>query len=272
MEQTMSGQAQTQNEQKKEALSTFRFQGNQITFKGGETVMVNATEMAKPFGKVPKDWLRLQQAQDFIASLSAVRQICPTGLIKQQQGGIPSEQGTWMHEDVAMEFARWLSPEFGIWCNDIIKELLLNGRVEMAQLSHTFIRKTTRLLESAENRIDSLQRKVQEQKAVIAGYRAEADARKKLPHAARHAGFMEWQAQVRRYVRSEDRGIIADLYGCTRDHVNGVLAGRTVSMPLSRIISEYAEENCRRGIRADEPYSYETMLFTESELAVCQPE
>ena len=269
----MFGQAQTQNEQKKEALSTFRFQGNQITFKGGETVMVNATEMAKPFGKVPKDWLRLQQAQDFIASLSSVRQICPSQLIVVNKGNSASfEQGTWMHEDVAMEFARWLSPEFGIWCNDCVKELLLNGRVEMAQLSHTFIRKTTRLLESAENRIDSLQRKVQEQKAVIAGYRAEADARKKLPHAARHAGFMEWQAQVRRYVRSEDRGIIADLYGCTRDHVNGVLAGRTVSMPLSRIISEYAEENCRRGIRADEPYSYETMLFTESELAVCQPE
>ena len=269
----MSGQAQTQNEQKKEALSTYRFQGNPITFKGGETVMVNATEMAKPFGKRPSKWLELPTTREFLNTLCDVRKSDITSLVITAKGNSASfEQGTWMHEDVAMEFARWLSPEFGIWCNDCVKELLLNGRVEMAQLSHTFIRKTTRLLESAENRIDSLQRKVQEQKAVIAGYRAEADARKKLPHAARHAGFMEWQAQVRRYVRSEDRGIIADLYGCTRDHVNGVLAGRTVSMPLSRIISEYAEENYRRGIRADEPYSYETMLFSESELAVCQPE
>ena len=104
MEQTMSGQAQTQNEQKKEALSTFRFQGNQITFKGGETVMVNATEMAKPFGKAPKDWLRLQQAQDFIASLSSVRQICPSQLIVVNKGNSASfDQGTWMHELIDFE-------------------------------------------------------------------------------------------------------------------------------------------------------------------------
>lgn len=29
----------------------FDFEGNNITFKVGEVVMVNATEMAKPFGK-----------------------------------------------------------------------------------------------------------------------------------------------------------------------------------------------------------------------------
>lgn len=32
-----------------------------------------------------------------------------------------------MHEDVALEFARWLSPAFAIWCNDRIKELLKYG-------------------------------------------------------------------------------------------------------------------------------------------------
>lgn len=32
-----------------------------------------------------------------------------------------------MHEDVALEFARWLSPAFAIWCNDRIKELLTTG-------------------------------------------------------------------------------------------------------------------------------------------------
>jgi len=36
-------------------------------------------------------------------------------------------QGTWLHEDVALEFARWLSPAFAIWCNDRIKELLKHG-------------------------------------------------------------------------------------------------------------------------------------------------
>lgn len=32
-----------------------------------------------------------------------------------------------MHEDAAIEFARWLSPAFAIWCNDRIKELMKYG-------------------------------------------------------------------------------------------------------------------------------------------------
>ena len=37
-----------------------------------------------------------------------------------------------MHEDVAMEFARWLSPKFAIWCNDRIKELARTGVTTVA--------------------------------------------------------------------------------------------------------------------------------------------
>ena len=88
--------------------------------------MVNATEMAKAFGKTTKDWLRTKSAEEFITSLSAVRQICPSELVRIIQGG-NSVQGTWMHEDVVLEFARWLSPAFSIWCNDHIKELLTTG-------------------------------------------------------------------------------------------------------------------------------------------------
>ena len=89
--------------------------------------MVNATEMAKPFGKFTKDWLTNKQTKEFISSLSAVRTIPLTELVRVVQGGEPELQGTWMHEDVAMEFARWLSPLFAIWCNDRIKELLTQG-------------------------------------------------------------------------------------------------------------------------------------------------
>ena len=88
--------------------------------------MVNATEMAKPFGKLAKDWLSNKSTKEFLSTLSAVRTIPLTDLVEIKQGG-NSEQGTWMHEDVAMEFARWLSPAFAIWCNDRIKELLQYG-------------------------------------------------------------------------------------------------------------------------------------------------
>lgn len=106
----------------------FVYNGNPITFQIGNTTMVNATQMAKPFNKVTKDWLRTKSSQEFISSLSTVRQISLTELVVVNQGNFSSTlQGTWMHEDVAIEFARWLSPQFAIWCNDRIKELMKYG-------------------------------------------------------------------------------------------------------------------------------------------------
>ena len=104
---------------------TFDYEGTPVSFSKGEGVMINATEMAKPFGKTPKDWLRTNPSKEFISTLATVRHICPTELVTIKQGG--DVQGTWMHEDVAMEFARWLSPAFAIWTNDRIKELLKEG-------------------------------------------------------------------------------------------------------------------------------------------------
>ena len=93
---------------------------------------------------------------------------------------------------------------------------------------------------------------------------------KKLPRAARYKGFFEWQAQVRRYIRPEDKRTIADLYGCCISHVRKVMAGSTMTMPLARLISEYAHENYKQGIRADLPsFEFQPMLFTEAELEGC---
>lgn len=104
----------------------FQYNGSPITFQKGDSVMVNATEMAKPFGKLAKDWLSNKSTKEFLSTLSSVRTIPLTALVEIKQGG-NKEQGTWMHEDVALEFARWLSPAFAIWCNDRIKELLKTG-------------------------------------------------------------------------------------------------------------------------------------------------
>ena len=110
----------------------FNYNGNPITFQIGEATMVNATEMAKPFGKVPKDWLRTKPSKEFIKALSSVRHICPSQLVVVNKGNSTTfNQGTWFHEDVALEFARWLSPSFAIWCNDRIKEILKHGITAM---------------------------------------------------------------------------------------------------------------------------------------------
>lgn len=103
----------------------YDYKGSQISFSLGENVMANATEMAKPFGKQPIDWLKTNQSKDYIETFSKLKIISLADLVQVIKGG--NNPGTWMHEDVALEFARWLSPAFAIWCNDRIKELLKTG-------------------------------------------------------------------------------------------------------------------------------------------------
>lgn len=105
----------------------YTYQGSSITFQRGDSVMVNATEMAKPFGKLTKDWLSNKQTEELIASLSSKRGIPPFELCKVVKGAPSTGGGTWLHEDLALIFAQWLSPQFYLWCNDRIKELLQTG-------------------------------------------------------------------------------------------------------------------------------------------------
>jgi hypothetical protein len=100
----------------------FDYEGNPVSFAMDGKVMVNATQMAKPFGKRPSKWLELPSTKEFLDVLSNVRKSDTENLVVKQNGG--RNPGTWMHEDAALEFARWLSPKFSIWCNDRIKELL----------------------------------------------------------------------------------------------------------------------------------------------------
>lgn len=108
-------------------ISVFNYNGGNVTFKTEDGVVyVNATEMSKQFGKRPSKWLELPSAKEFLSTLQTIRK--SDSLVKTIEG---KNGGTWMHEDVAIEFARWLSPAFSIWCNDKIKELLTTGKAEI---------------------------------------------------------------------------------------------------------------------------------------------
>lgn len=61
--------------------------------------------------------------------------------------------GTWMNEDLTLEFARWLSPEFRIWCNDKIKELLKKGVVSLNEKEKMLFGKKNKELE---NKVEEL--------------------------------------------------------------------------------------------------------------------
>ena len=46
------------------------------------------------------------------------------------KGGDKHEFGTWFHPKLAIVFARWLSTEFEIWCDEKIEELLREGSIK----------------------------------------------------------------------------------------------------------------------------------------------
>jgi hypothetical protein len=110
----------------------FKFDNNEINFSlrgDGNGTMINATEMAKPFGKLFADWYRQKSTKEFLKALESDMGIPISQLVVVIKGnyGNGIKQGTWLHEDVALEFARWLNPIFAIWCNKRIKEIIING-------------------------------------------------------------------------------------------------------------------------------------------------
>ncbi len=111
-------------------LTVFNFDSNAISFRNVDgVIMMNANEMSRPFEKRPYDFLQLASTRNYLEELSKTRNTVLDEFVKVVKGG--ANPGTWMHEDVAMEFARWLSPSFAIWCNYRIKELLRHGATAM---------------------------------------------------------------------------------------------------------------------------------------------
>lgn len=83
---------------------------------------INATEAAAHFGKEPAQWLRLPDAIRYLEGLERTYGKIPyvkTSKARKDRGG-----GTWLHPRLAVKFARWLSVDFEIWCDQQIDNLV----------------------------------------------------------------------------------------------------------------------------------------------------
>ncbi len=143
------------------------YEGHKISFEFADgNKMINATEMAKPFGKLVGGFLRLQSTKEFILLLESryadLHNGTTTGVLRVIQGGEPEIQGTWMDEKLALKFAAWLSPAFELWVYDKIQELLTTGKTELKEVPPTGFSATLRLLAQqweAQEKINSEVRK-----------------------------------------------------------------------------------------------------------------
>lgn len=90
-------------------------------------VSVNLTQLSKPFGRLkrPEQWLRTQEAKDYLNTLSVAQKCATNELLFIKQGGNFKVQGTWTTDRrIAIRYAQWLDPKFAIAVDDLLVRLL----------------------------------------------------------------------------------------------------------------------------------------------------
>ena len=132
-------------------ITKFDYEGQSISFEFADgNKMINATEMAKPFGKLVGNFLRLKETKEYITLLEERYSDVNIGreALRVVKGGDVNDvlQGTWMDEKLALKFAAWLSPRFELWVYDRIQELLSTGETRLQGIPPSGFATTLRLL------------------------------------------------------------------------------------------------------------------------------
>ena len=167
-------------EQKSKALE-FIYQDTQIHFLLGneKNVMVNATEMAKAFGKRIEDFKRLEGTKVFIQALLkrenakfAHADVREQNTKKWTESDLvqTTNKATYYHRKLALEFASWLDVDFKVWIIDTIDDLLF-GHYKEHWDAHVKQEKAKERMEEAKKKL--LLNATQED--VIAYFRAESE-------------------------------------------------------------------------------------------------
>ena len=92
---------------------------------------VNEMDAGKILTKKPAAWLRSATAVRFVKTLVKKLKVQKSHLLKSFMG---RGEGTYAHWQIALAYAKYLSPEFHIWCNDVVKdrfELMADPRYDL---------------------------------------------------------------------------------------------------------------------------------------------
>lgn len=95
----------------------FDYEGQAVRFNTDG--WINATEAAARFGKLPHEWMRLPETVAYLEAMAKYGKI--PQLVRSRRG---RNGGTWLHPKLAVAFARWLSVDFAVWCDEQIEALL----------------------------------------------------------------------------------------------------------------------------------------------------
>lgn len=97
----------------------------EFDFRQGKNMMVNATEMAKVFGKDLYQFTKSDHAKAFMESCLKPAFAGLLGVENESDLIISTQKsGTWMHRVLALKFAAWLNSDFEVWVYLTIDRLL----------------------------------------------------------------------------------------------------------------------------------------------------
>lgn len=109
------------------------FEENAISFAFDRenSMMINATEMAKVYDKQVVAFMRNEDTKSFISECLKSEN-SHFILVEKEEDLVISRQksGTWMHRVLALKFAAWLNPRFELWVYSTIEKLLFGKHVE----------------------------------------------------------------------------------------------------------------------------------------------
>jgi len=137
----------------KNIISKF-FKDKEIFFDSiDDKVYLNATKTALSFKKRLDSWKNSSQTIEYIDALADYTNIVSGDLIVVVMGGNDKKaQGTWIHQKLVIMFARWLSPEFAVWCDLQIEEILKsqNSNSQPPKTQEDPIEKRVQLIQQSE--------------------------------------------------------------------------------------------------------------------------
>jgi len=115
------------------------FQDKEVFFDYRENeIYLNVTKTAKAFSKNLENWKRSAELVGYLDALSRTVNLTERDLIVVRKGGNDKNaQGTWIHRKLIIVFARWLSPDFAVWCDAQIEEILKTGSYSKSEIQET---------------------------------------------------------------------------------------------------------------------------------------
>lgn len=211
----------------KNLIEILNIEGNEVAVsrQGINNCMVNLTQMAKPYGKLVADWLRLKSTREYLthrgkAAIEEKWLLDRYGnshitfdetyggqIIVRKGNSSKFEQGTWCTDfHIALDFALWLDPvRKDIVYDHFIK--FLTGR-NVGTLVNT----------------------------------------RNLPAPKHREGFRKLEVSLRKHTSLADLKEIAKQHNVSLHHVKDVLSGNSVSNPILLDLHARAVANFKKGI------------------------